>query len=268
MAEASRVRWLMRAFDPLLALTLAAATAFALFAMPSHMFDDVVGRTGLSSVLPAAAAPLGDTARLLVAGFGAVLVGVLAFFGLRAIDRLGPARPIRLRADAVPELRREDAHPDAPARRPIFATLDLGKSLDEGAIEVISKGWPAPAADHQDAPVAMEVENAETVPLTSDSTFDVPERAARPAASLADDAAAAPEETVYAAYIEPPVEPAEAPADSPTSMSEPLPPAARQSSDESVAGLMARLEAGLARRGAAGPDPDQDQSRPRATATR
>jgi hypothetical protein len=245
MAEAPQTHWLMRAFDPLLALMLAAATAFAIYAMPGAVLDRLVGQSGLPGLLPAAAAPLGATARVLLAVTGAILMGVISFLILRAVGAVGAPKPIRLRAQTdVPELRRADAHPDAPARRPIFATLDLGKSLDDGAIEVISKGWPAPIVDREEP-----AESVATFDVISEapeaSTLDVPERA---------QPAPAPE-------VETPEPVAEAP---------PPPPPTPAIEDDSVAGLMARLEAGLARRDTAAAPIDRlpDENWPMATGAR
>jgi hypothetical protein len=117
------------AFDIALAGFAGAAFAFAAFAMPEWRLTQIVLGSGLPSILPAAQPPLGFTAR---AGFAA-LIGLAAFAGSYLLLRLAERAPVRRRpfteADAPPapiKLRRADAHPDAPPRRPL-AARDLGE---------------------------------------------------------------------------------------------------------------------------------------------
>lgn len=126
------------------------AAALLVLWIPVGLIEMVVASSGLSESLPAAAPPLGFKARLLLAGFAALMaVGVMgmmrrqdrpaeqegrrlrvqgarkmgfAFSKLTALAR-GRAAPVECDA---PMLRRADAHPDAPARAPIFASRDFG----------------------------------------------------------------------------------------------------------------------------------------------
>jgi hypothetical protein len=125
------------AFDFALAGFAGAAFAFAAFAMPDWRLTQIVLATSLPSVFPPAEPPLGFTART---GF-ALLIGFLAFAGSFALLRLAGRAPVRRRAssdaDAPPapiRLRRADAHPDAPPRRPLIAR-DLGEPEDQAAEE-------------------------------------------------------------------------------------------------------------------------------------
>lgn len=125
------------------------AAALLVLWIPVGLIEMVVASSGLSESLPAAAPPLGLKARLLLAGFAALMaVGLMgmmrrqdrpteqggrrlrvqgartmgfAFSKLTALAR-GRAAPVD---DAIPSLRRADAHPDAPARAPIFASRDF-----------------------------------------------------------------------------------------------------------------------------------------------
>lgn len=125
------------------------AAALLILWIPVGLIEMVVASSGLSESLPAAAPPLGLKARLLLAGFVALMaVGLMglmrrqdqadeqegrrlrvqgarkmgfAFSKLTALAR-GRAAPVD---DAIPSLRRADAHPDAPARAPIFASRDF-----------------------------------------------------------------------------------------------------------------------------------------------
>lgn len=118
--------WLRR-IDPLIgpvaAAVLAAATGFFCYAMPNRIVTPLLTMDGP----PPTAGVRGAFA--LVA---ALVIGILTWGLFRLIDRpAAPAPvPLALTQDAAPVLRRADAHPDAPARRPIFAGSDLGTPFD------------------------------------------------------------------------------------------------------------------------------------------
>jgi hypothetical protein len=123
------------ALDPMMAGFAAGAAAFIIYAMPQAHFDQAVSLSGLPMVLSAAQPPLGMTARfaaMAAAGIGSFL---LVWLVLRALSK--PAPKPKLRSGPVPieiappKLRRADAHPDAPSRRPILAGVDLGRPFDE-----------------------------------------------------------------------------------------------------------------------------------------
>ena len=121
-------------FAALFGLGSLAASAEALGALVVHLH--------LPAILPAAAPPLGLTARI-VLGFGlAGLGGVIGLLlgGVLYIRAGGvlPQRPIRAAAtpaaepeqqepshDQAPRVRSRDAHPDAPPRRPLVVTEDV-----------------------------------------------------------------------------------------------------------------------------------------------
>lgn len=188
------------AIDAGMAGFAALAVAFVAFAMPGDIFESAVSASGLPALLPAAAPPLGNTARLAVVALAALLSFGGLFLLLRA---LGPG-PRRATPDA-PRVRRADAHPDAPSRRPIRAGDDLGEPAFD---------WPAPAA-------AEAPPQAEEVPLVEAEAIVEPEPEPEPF-PLSED------------YAEP-----EAGA---------APPVTRSAADESIPGLMERLESGLAHR--------------------
>lgn len=103
----------------------------ALFAlMPTGMLEDLVVDSGIAAVLSAAEPPLGFTARFILIFLVGGGVGMVAWFALFLL--LG-SRSIVVQpgaddeeGEAMPRLRRADAHPDAPARRPLSAARDLG----------------------------------------------------------------------------------------------------------------------------------------------
>lgn len=171
------------------------SAALLLLWIPVGLIEMVVASSGISEAWPAAAPPLGLKARLLLAGFaGLMVVGLIsvtrrsrkasdgvegmdgrkqgaqgarqmgfAFSKLTALARGRVAAPFdQPREGRAPSLRRADAHPDAPARAPIFASRDFY------GLDIFSKpesGQPlakpvAPAADAATlAPDPVEQEN-------------------------------------------------------------------------------------------------------------
>ncbi|WP_313808238.1 hypothetical protein [Sphingobium sp.] len=166
-----------------LVLSGALGAGLLLWSLPVGLVETVVASSGLSETLPAAAPPLGMKARLILAAFGAAMalgliwtghgkkrVAMLTHeqeergqsapgvskmgFALSKLSWLGRNRG-RM---SGPALRRADAHPDAPARPPIFASRDFGgldifartaPSRDEfrdGAEEASAASLPIPAA--------------------------------------------------------------------------------------------------------------------------
>ncbi|WP_208402849.1 hypothetical protein [Sphingomonas japonica] len=111
----------------LAAAVVAGLVLLAIAIAPAETLEALVMASGLPAVLPAAAAPLGLTARaalLFVAacGFGALGWALVQLgFGVRRTPDLDTDDVAEL-----PSIRRADAHPDAPARAPVRAARDLG----------------------------------------------------------------------------------------------------------------------------------------------
>ena len=140
-----------------MAMAGAALAAVTTMFLPVTLFEGVAGSSGLTELIPSARAPLGDTARALIAfATGAITLAVLSYLLLRAESVV--ARPntndvgmggaaaqtggnmadtsrarmpwnkgtddIRELSD-LPRLRIADVHPDAPARRLLVASQDL-----------------------------------------------------------------------------------------------------------------------------------------------
>jgi hypothetical protein len=147
------------ALDAGLALFAGGAAAFALFAMPQALFEGLVARSGLPSVLAAAEPPLGADARwAAVAGVG-IVTAALVWTIMKALDRGRSApRPVNLEADDEPaapaiRLRKADSHPDAPKPLPLLAGRDLGEPLD---LEPFQAEEAAAAEEPELAPVEPE----------------------------------------------------------------------------------------------------------------
>ncbi|HEY0131394.1 MAG TPA: hypothetical protein VGB57_08305 [Allosphingosinicella sp.] len=164
-----------RAFDAGLAALAALSAGFVAFAMPESLFAGLVETSRLPRLVAAAEPPLGETARLAAAGAAALLTFAAVWALMAALGRV----PARRRPEAEPEveapkLRRADAHPDAPARRPLLAR-DLGEPLDleefpetaideEGPASAEAEPRPLPAFMVPQAPEPEPVAEAEPEP--------------------------------------------------------------------------------------------------------
>lgn len=103
---------LRRAAPAAIGLAAGAAMALAIAAAPAEALEAVVRATGVDRWIAAARSPLGATGRSVLALLsGGVLAGAV---GAGLWLALRPREP---RGDGF-VLRRSDAHPDAPARRP------------------------------------------------------------------------------------------------------------------------------------------------------
>jgi len=140
-SRAAMMRWIA----PVGGAVAALAVAGLFVALPASVLEDWVWRSGLPSLIGAAEPPLGATARAVLALAGGALAGAVAWSALFLL--FGPGGLLAPRAassDGVPVLRRADAHPDAPARRPLSAA-DLEDDDDAVfARPVISPAPPPP----------------------------------------------------------------------------------------------------------------------------
>lgn len=128
MAVSPRPQRLILPLAPLVAGVIGILTAAMFALVPTDLLESMVVDSGIASVLSAAEPPLGLTARAalaLVCGSGVGLIAWFALFLSFGTRTILLQRPGGAGADA-PILRRADAHPDAPARRPLFANTDLG----------------------------------------------------------------------------------------------------------------------------------------------
>lgn len=246
-----------------------AAALFAL--MPTEMLEDLVVNSGIAAVIAAAEPPLGITARFVLIFLVGGGIGLFAWFSLFLL--LGSRSLVIQPADELeggdraPILRRADAHPDAPARRPLSAARDLGTpflevhaerplhmGVQEDDAEVIEV---APLAD----PVAAEAAEApaeQTLPADLDQPL-----AAFDPTSIPDDPADwfpapaplrmtprrpvfDPSERFDTFDLAPAAPRAPAPAPSPFTPS--VPPMPRPDPSATIHALLDRLERGVARR--------------------
>ncbi|WP_375272216.1 hypothetical protein [Sphingomonas sp.] len=121
---------------PAVAALIGLGVAVGIATVPSDVLNAAVDRGGFSGILPAAASPIGATGRTVIALLAGLLIAALGFVPrgkamlVARVDGFA-RRPRAATADGdeAPVVRRADAHPDAPPRRPIRAASDLGDPL-------------------------------------------------------------------------------------------------------------------------------------------
>ena len=163
---------------PLVAVLIGVFTALVFTLMPDGMLEDFAIDSGIAAVVPAAEPPLGDTARavlIMVGGGGAALIAWFALFliiGARAIVIQRSSDPY---GENMPVLRRADAHPDAPARRPLFANRELGTPfLEVRAGRPVHLTADMPEAPAETGPKTEAVEAEPAVERTLPADLDTP----------------------------------------------------------------------------------------------
>jgi len=204
-----------------LAMAGASIAAVGTMFVPVPVLEGLSGSTGLSELVPAARAPLGDTARALIAfGSGALTLAGLSMLLFRqdttAIPKvapLAPEQPLKLSAFVtllnalrptmpwhkgdddirefadLPKLRHGDGHPDAPSRRPLSASLDLPMlELSQPVVlpETQSQHLDVqPSAEAIIASAAGQPEQTEPTPMQAIAAPDTPPRPAFGEGSIA-----------------------------------------------------------------------------------
>jgi hypothetical protein len=156
------------ALDLALAAFAAGAFGFAAFAMPEWRLNQLVLGSGLAEVFAPARPPLGLKATLGIATLAAALAFAGSLASLVLAGKAGPRRRAATEADAAPEpirLRRADAHPDAPMRRPLVAGRDLGEPPREELLLGAEARDPHPEATHSFL-VRQEPETVDMEPVT------------------------------------------------------------------------------------------------------
>jgi hypothetical protein len=149
----------MARFSPLamidngVAALSAFSAGFLAFAMPEDMFSRLIVASRIPQFLVSAQPPLGLKSRLVVVALVAIVAYAFVWVLLRALDKI--AAPAEAEAEQddepdydAPRLRRADAHPDAPSRRPLLAGSELGEP--EGEYEIPAEAalpWPADEAE-------------------------------------------------------------------------------------------------------------------------
>lgn len=208
-----------RLFPVVMMVWFAALLGLTSFVVPPRMLASLVVASGLPKVLPAAAPPLGFTARVLVAFALAVVGGLI---GLVIAARLRRGKAAKLDMPATPDrdeamesgapavavsqravkIRARDAHPDAPPRRPLVLSEELATvpALEDpepgGELEqpVIAEDWGAevPVDGADLSRTALEAADPDEAAGQDDVLADEVGAPARLAAPMIDDGPFAP----------------------------------------------------------------------------
>ncbi|WP_375392565.1 hypothetical protein [uncultured Sphingomonas sp.] len=205
------------------AAAAAAFVALACVALPATLLARCVEASGIAALVPAAAPPLGVTARGVLALGGGLLAAAIAWAVLYLL--FGTGGVFGARENGAPTVRRADAHPDAPPRRPLSAAelADVPASLGRANLAVPT--LPVPIAGPFDRLLPADLDT--------------------PLAAL--DPAAIPVAPRAAPRAVPPLAPGERMR---TFALAPAPPPLRPAPSEppSIEALLRRLEAGAERR--------------------
>jgi hypothetical protein len=146
-------------FPAVVALWFGALFGLGSLAIRPTLIEDVVLKIGLDLIVPAAAPPLGVTARILIALIMASLGAALGAMLTLRINRPKTVARERKRTAANPGAAAEaeaamwnkrDVFTDGPARRPISAYEELGETMDSQNLLVGRRR--ALAVEHEDQP--------------------------------------------------------------------------------------------------------------------
>lgn len=143
---------------PAIAALVGLGVAVGIATAPGDTLNGVLDRAGVAALIPAAAPPIGVTGRTVLALVAGALIALLGVVGRWC--SLLPARRARagdVIVPSAPVVRRADAHPDAPPRRPIRASEDLGAPLPIAA-EAIPAAQPEPGAPPVERPLPTDLD--------------------------------------------------------------------------------------------------------------
>ena len=228
MAAFPRSTFLIRHLPTVGGVAAGALAAFATILLSTDTLEHLVWTSGIAALVPAAQAPLGTTARLILALGAGSVTGAVVWATLFLLFGSGGFLATKAETDTPPfeayaAVRRADAHPDAPPRRPMTAA-DLGTPLME--VETA----PAPVAIERSLPSQLDQ------PLAAFDPAAVPPVPREPQRALP---ALAPGERLDIFPLSPP------PPSVFTSR-----PVKRDSTAQTIDALLRRLEDGAGRRAA------------------
>lgn len=130
MGQATADRGLNRHLLPAITVLAGIGVAVGLATAPGPLLDGALDRSGIASLIPMAGSPIGVTGRTLLALSTGGLVALTGFVARIKTALLTTTMAIADGdGEAAPVIRRADAHPDAPPRRPLRAHADLGAPL-------------------------------------------------------------------------------------------------------------------------------------------
>ena len=182
-------RW----FPAMVALWFAALFGLCALAVPTALLERLVGALGVDRVLPAAAPPLGENARLLIAAGLSSVGEILGLLLGRALGARHRPKPQQAEVDSQP--REERDFVDEP-RKPLHAHEDLA-GWDEAPEPIIE-----PANEAEEAPLAAAESSATpnivSAPLESLGVVQLSERLALAMRARREPPKAAPPEVARA----------------------------------------------------------------------
>lgn len=137
--------------------------------LPADLLAGVFEASGIALLIPAAAPPLGVTARVMLGIGGGVSIAAVTWAALFLLFGPGGVFAREGGDDGMPEVRSADAHPDAPARRPLSAA---------------ELGVPAPSPEAAPAQVRTPTANLEPLPIEAPIVQPLPADLDQPLAAF------------------------------------------------------------------------------------
>lgn len=164
-------------FPAVVALWCGAALGLPSLALGPSALEALVIKSRIDLVFPAAAPPLGLTARILLALVLAVIGAVIGVMIGRRIARPRIEPKERKRGarqnESSPSLRVRDSHPDAPARRPISAHEELGETIAPEGIVPATLGTRRRALTVAEEPVHFVPQEVAPLPGGQPQVLDL-----------------------------------------------------------------------------------------------
>ena len=190
-----------RHFPVIVALWFAALFGLGSLAIRPALLESAVLSMRIDTVIAAAAPPLGMTARLLLA---LIMGGLGATIGLILARKIAAPRETGLR------LRARDAHPDAPARRPLSAATELAERAEPAAETTFETAAPMRGQRRRTLAISEDSYPTEIIdfaPLPGAAPFAAPAPLDLGDLALSEDDALVEPDTVMEALPEPVAQP-------------------------------------------------------------
>jgi hypothetical protein len=149
------------AFPLVVALWFAALLGLGSLILPLALFERLVSATGFAELLPAAAPPLGATARVGIALLGAVFGAALGLFAARNVARAAPAGTRRRGRVAL----------DSNSRRPLSPRDELGSD----SFDSVTVGASARRRTFSSAPAPAPADQAPVTEASGEEPLDLDE---------------------------------------------------------------------------------------------
>ncbi len=169
------------AFPAIVALWFAALLGLGSLILPISLFESLSRSADIGSIVPAAAPPFGDKARIAIMVLAAIIGLMLGLLIARRIRSLQAVEARQDRDPLAPLLRPVDRHPDAPSKRPILAHAELGSRRFDDPLDAdgspsggdIMRGDQPGRGDSEEVAIGVNARAAESGETRGDEALDL-----------------------------------------------------------------------------------------------